>query len=232
MEYAELKNYHYGAYATRIVSFDVQDRYYPRFGNLSLSSSPAGALAFVDGRHVGTTPCYVPDLTAGYHEVTLVKEGYHTFVEMVGVRVAHTEYKSFPLTWLGTQPPSERVVFGPWRLEIKRERDGDTRDFRADLAYSGKIQVRPKETFDSKLYQVEGLLTVYPDGNTQQVFLLLADTAQASDRGKTISRNVGPFKVLTTIEDVDVADRGSVFSSKYLKSVTLSIQVVWTGSFF
>jgi|GEM_PF-936583 len=231
LEFAELTN-HRGAYAAKIASFTVQDPYYSRLGNLSISTSPQGALAFVDGRHVGTTPCTVRDLVAGYHEVTLVKEGYRTVVETVGVRAMVTEYKSYPLTMLGTLLPVERVVFGPWRLVVTRERDGATRNFPADMGYSGTIQVRPKETFDSKLYQVEGLLTVLPGGTAQQVFLLLADTAQSSDRGRTISKNVGPFRVLTTIEDIEVVDRGSVFSSRYIKSVTLSIQVVWTGSLY
>lgn len=232
LEFAELKNYHYNAYAAKIVSFTVQDPYYSRLGNLQITSSPQGALAFVDGRHVGTTPCTARDLVAGYHEVTLVKEGYRTVVETVGVRSMETEYKSYPLTMLGTLLPVERVVFGPWRLVVTRERDGATRAFSADMGYSGTIQVRPKETFDSKLYQVEGLLTVSPGGTAQQVFLLLSDTAQSADRGRTISKSVGPFRVLTTIEDIEVVDRGSVFSSRYIKSVTLSIQVVWTGSLF
>lgn len=232
LKFAELQPFHYGAYAATVYSFDVQDPFYSRLGNLSITSSPQGALAFVDGRHVGTTPCVARDLTAGYHEVTLVKDGYRTVVEMVGVRAMATEYKSFLLTKLGTLSPPERVVFGPWRLEIKRERDGDTRSFLADLGYSGMIQVRPKETFDSKLYQVEVLFTLRPGETTSQVLLVLSDTAQASDRGRTVSRDVGPFRVLTTIEDIELVDRGSIFSSRYIKSITLSIQVVWTGAFF
>lgn len=230
LSWAELQPFHYGAYAATIISFAVEDPYYTRVGNLSVSSSPSGALVFVDGRQVGITPCTVRDLLEGYHELTLVREGYRTIIDQVAVRARVTEYKSYTFTALGTQSPIERVVFGPWRLEIKRENDGATRTFAADLGYSGTIQVRPRESYDGKLYQIEGLFTVLPAGTVSQAFLLIADDVRESDRGTTITRTAGPFRILTTIENVELSERGSVFSSKYLKSITLSIQVVWTGN--
>lgn len=230
LTWAELQPFHYGAYTSTIISFVVEDPYYTRVGNLSVSSSPSGALVFVDGKQVGITPCTVRDLIEGYHELTLVKEGYRTIVDQVAVRARVTEYKSYTFTALGTQQPVERVVFGPWRLEIRRENDGATRTFAADMGYSGTIQVRPRESYDGKLYQIEGLFTVLPAGSVSQVFLLLADDVRESDRGTTITKTAGPFRILTTIENVELSERGSVFSSRYLKSITLSIQVVWTGS--
>lgn len=229
LQWAELEPFHRGAYAATVISFVVEEPYYWRLGHLSVSSNPSGAMVFVDGRHVGMTPCTVRDLVAGYHELTLVKEGYRTIVDQVSVRANATEFRSYTFTPLAIQPPVERVVFGPWRVLIRRENDGATRSFSADFGYSGAIQIRPRETYDGKLYQIEGLLTVYPSGSVTQVFLLEADSIRESDRGRTITNTVGPFKVLATIEDVELAQTGSVFSSKYIKSIALSIQVVWTG---
>ncbi|MFY9146021.1 MAG: DUF4384 domain-containing protein [Bacillota bacterium] len=230
LRWAELQPFHADAYAATVISFVIEEPYYWRLGNLSVSSTPAGALVFVDGRQVGVTPCTVRDLVSGYHEVTLVKEGYRTVIDQVAVRSGATEYKSYSLTMLGTHVPTERVIFGPWRISIKRENDSATRTFSADLGYSGTIQVRARESYDGKLYQIEGLLTVQPTGSVTQVFFLPASSVTEADRGRTITSTAGPFRVLTTIENVELTEKGSVFSSKYLSSITLSIQVVWTGN--
>lgn len=232
LRWAELQPFHAGAYAATVVSLVVEEPYYWRVGNLSVSSAPSGAMVFVDGRQAGVTPCTVRDLISGYHELTLVKEGYRTTIDQVAVRSGATEYKSYTLTTLGTQVPTERVVFGPWRISVKRENDSATRSFSADFGYSGVIQVRARESYDGKLYQIEGLLTVQPTGSVTQVFHLPASSITESDRGRTMTSTVGPFRVLTTIENVELRERGSVFSSKYLSSITLSIQVVWTGDVY
>lgn len=47
-----------------------------RGGSIELASSPAGAMAYVDGRFVGFTPTTAEGLTAGDHYVTYRKLGY------------------------------------------------------------------------------------------------------------------------------------------------------------
>jgi hypothetical protein len=54
-------------------------------GSLELTSAPAGALAYVDGRFVGFTPTTAEGLTIGAHYVTYRKLGYVRQVVEVGV---------------------------------------------------------------------------------------------------------------------------------------------------
>jgi hypothetical protein len=45
-------------------------------GTLMVSTDPAGADIFVDNKSVGTSPLTAPDIAAGYHMVTIKKEGF------------------------------------------------------------------------------------------------------------------------------------------------------------
>ncbi len=48
----------------------------PGSGSLSVTSSPPGALVYIDGEMKGVTPATIPGLPAGKHSVTLVMNGY------------------------------------------------------------------------------------------------------------------------------------------------------------
>jgi hypothetical protein len=45
-------------------------------GTLQITTDPAGAQAYVDGKSIGLTPCTTEPLPAGEHFVTIKKEGY------------------------------------------------------------------------------------------------------------------------------------------------------------
>lgn len=48
----------------------------PGSGSLSVTTSPPGALVYIDGQMKGVTPATIPGLSAGVHSVTLIMTGY------------------------------------------------------------------------------------------------------------------------------------------------------------
>lgn len=64
-------------------------------GTLLIQANVGGALAFVDGRSVGTVPSgsgrlTVPDLEPGNHELTLVAPGFRTYVSSFDIQSGQT----------------------------------------------------------------------------------------------------------------------------------------------
>ncbi|WP_297489633.1 PEGA domain-containing protein [Thermococcus sp.] len=57
----------------------------PEMGKLTVKSNPSGAEVYVDGKKVGTTPLENYTVTAGTHEITLIKDGYQNFTKTVTV---------------------------------------------------------------------------------------------------------------------------------------------------
>lgn len=57
----------------------------PIFGSLRVESDPSQATVLIDGKHMGTTPTFVPELLIGNHEVIVSKEGYATVNKTVVV---------------------------------------------------------------------------------------------------------------------------------------------------
>jgi len=57
----------------------------PPNGSISVTSSPTGATALLDGSAVGTTPCTFNDVTAGSHTVAISKDGYNPYSSTVQV---------------------------------------------------------------------------------------------------------------------------------------------------
>lgn len=54
-------------------------------GSLSVSTDPAGANIFIDGRYIGVSPFEGRDLSSGTHKVRAAKEGYDTWEQDVAV---------------------------------------------------------------------------------------------------------------------------------------------------
>jgi hypothetical protein len=48
----------------------------PGFGALSITTTPPGALVYIDGSMMGITPATIPMLSEGSHNVTLIMDGY------------------------------------------------------------------------------------------------------------------------------------------------------------
>jgi hypothetical protein len=48
-------------------------------GSLSITTSPPGAIVYIDGQMKGITPATIPGLSAGSHSIVLIMDGYEDF---------------------------------------------------------------------------------------------------------------------------------------------------------
>jgi hypothetical protein len=62
----------------------------PGYGSLSVTTTPAGALVYVDGSMMGITPTTIPLLTEGPHSVTLVMDGYQDLKTTITINAGTT----------------------------------------------------------------------------------------------------------------------------------------------
>jgi PKD repeat protein len=74
----------------------------PIYGKISLSSSPAGATAYLDGASKGTTPLTIPSVTPGTHTVDLTLTGYQDYQTTVTVVAGQIATLSATLTPIPT----------------------------------------------------------------------------------------------------------------------------------
>jgi len=72
---------------------------------LDISSSPSGALAYVDNVYKGTTPVVVTELTAGTHSVTVSMDGYSSYSTQVELSPGRTTSVSASLAPLAKTSP-------------------------------------------------------------------------------------------------------------------------------
>lgn len=81
----------------------------PGYGALSITTTPAGALVYVDGVMMGVTPATIPMLAEGPHSVNLVMDGYQDLKTTITINAGTTsEY----ITGLSKQTKSPG--FGPF----------------------------------------------------------------------------------------------------------------------
>jgi hypothetical protein len=76
-------------------------------GTLSISSEPADAAVYLDGRFVGETPVDVADVTAGEHRVRLVKDGLLENGRIVAVAGGRGSVVRVRLTSRGSMEPAQ-----------------------------------------------------------------------------------------------------------------------------
>ena len=57
----------------------------PKYGALTIRTTPDEALVYVDGKARGVTPLSIPNLVSGAHEIRITKEGYTDLVQQVRV---------------------------------------------------------------------------------------------------------------------------------------------------
>jgi hypothetical protein len=80
----------------------------PGYGSLSVTTSPAGALVYVDGAMKGVSPATIPMLTEGPHEVVLILDGYQDLKTTITINTGTTsEYVT------GLAKTTKTPGFGP-----------------------------------------------------------------------------------------------------------------------
>ena len=66
-------------------------------GSISITSEPAGAEIYLDGKYQGTTPMTLSDVISGDHKIKLKKSGYEDWSYSVSVKADEIEYVSAEL---------------------------------------------------------------------------------------------------------------------------------------
>lgn len=62
----------------------------PGYGSLSVTTSPSGALVYVDGSMKGISPATIPMLAEGPHEVVLIMDGYQDLKTTITINAGTT----------------------------------------------------------------------------------------------------------------------------------------------
>ena len=82
-------------------------------GNLSITSNPTAASAYVDGTYKGVTNLVISNLTAGSHSLILAKAGYNNYTATVTVTSGQTTSVDATLTSIPAQTGNISVSSNP-----------------------------------------------------------------------------------------------------------------------
>jgi hypothetical protein len=76
----------------------------PRYGQLHVRTSPPGAIIFVDGEQLGTSPIILSDLRSGSHQVRAAMPGYKGTIRNVRIIADSSEIVEWRLEPVRPQP--------------------------------------------------------------------------------------------------------------------------------
>jgi len=173
----------------------------PKYGRLTIETTPGEAVIFVDGQSFGVSPLNIPRLRSGEHEIRIVREGYKDFVQMVTV-VPYT-YKSLPCT------------LEPITPQLSNEQLAEIREWRKKLgnAFNENILWPPPEDYNV-LYFADKILAIDPTdaqaiearSRLETSVRRLADIAYARENWLEAERQ---YKKLTLLfpDDPSIAER-------------------------
>ena len=135
----------------------------PKYGALTISTTPGEALVFLDGKALGVTPLSASRLASGGHEIKIVKEGYTDVVEQVRV----TPYADDKKHW--HMSPAALQLSGDQIAEIDGLRE------KMESARKENILLPPPEDYNV-LYFADRILAVDPtDEGAMEARELVAD---------------------------------------------------------
>jgi tetratricopeptide (TPR) repeat protein len=121
----------------------------PKYGALTIRTTPDEALVYVNGKAVGVSPVNVPKIVSGGHEIRIVKEGYTDLVQQI--RVA--PYADDTLHW--TLSPVAPQLSGEQLAEIAELRE------KLESAIKENILLPPPEDYNV-LYLADRILAIDP----------------------------------------------------------------------
>ena len=121
----------------------------PKYGTLTIRTTPDEAMVFVDGKLVGVSPLNIPKLASGGHEIRAAREGYDDIVQHV--RVA--PYADDTLHW--TLSPAVPRLSVEQLAEIAGLRE------KLESAIKENILLPPPEEYNA-LYYADRILAIDP----------------------------------------------------------------------
>lgn len=82
----------------------------PGYGSLSITTTPAGAMVYVDGAMMGITPATIPMVTEGPHSITLVMDGYQDLKTTITVNEGTTSEYITGLSKISRTPGFAAII--------------------------------------------------------------------------------------------------------------------------
>ena len=121
----------------------------PKYGALTIRTTPNEAMVFVDGKLAGVSPLNIPKLASGGHEIRAAREGYEDLVQHV--RVA--PYADDTLHW----------ILSPVTPRLSVEQLAEIAELREKLesARNENILLPPPEEYNV-LYYADRILSIDP----------------------------------------------------------------------
>jgi hypothetical protein len=160
-------------------------------GNISVSSSPSGALVLLDNTITGaTTPATIESVTNGLHYVTLRLAGYQDYTQSVTVSDNATSTVSATLTAILTTTTTEAITNG----SIYVESNPSNAAVFLNTVYQGKTPVTLSNITHGD-YRVVVQKTGYQDWSNR----ISVSIGTRTDVYATLSPEVTDTTLLTTI---------------------------------
>lgn len=85
----------------------------PQTGSLSVTTTPAGAVVFIDNVRMGTSPATFPDLAQGGHTLRITLEGYTDIMAPVAITAGETKEYTVTMVPVGTPLPAHPTTKAP-----------------------------------------------------------------------------------------------------------------------
>jgi|GEM_PF-802828 len=121
----------------------------PKYGSLTVKTTPPGAFIFIDGKLRGASPITLSDLRSGGHQLKGTKEGYKELVQQVTIMPYATENLHWNLEPIVPQLSNEQLAeVEAWRKKL-------------DSAQKENILLPPPEDYNV-LYFAEKILAIDP----------------------------------------------------------------------
>ncbi len=135
---------HVGNYET----YELRIKPSPAKGIVKLITQPAGALVYIDGKYIGTSPCFTPQLVVG--------RVYKLRIEKKGYRTVHDEIK---LEEKGFSPLEKKYTLEKLKAILKIITDPEKAKVYLNGKYLGETPLKI-----SKESQIRGKLTISKKG--------------------------------------------------------------------
>ena len=138
----------------------------PKYGGLTVKTTPPGALITVDGKVRGSSPLSLADLRSGGHQLKGIKDGYKEFVQQVTIMPYATENLHWNLSPIVPQLSNEQLA----EVEALRKK--------LDSAQSENIFLPPPDDYNV-LFFADKILSIDPANSyATEVKAKLAETVR------------------------------------------------------
>jgi tetratricopeptide (TPR) repeat protein len=136
----------------------------PKYGGLTIQTTPSGALIFIDGKLRGASPLTVPNLLSGGHQLKVTRDGYKDILPQITVIPYRTENLHWNLETIVPQLSNEQLAeVEAWRKKL-------------DSAQKENILLPPPDDYNA-LFFANKILSIDPaNGYATEVKARLADS--------------------------------------------------------